>query len=231
MSEQQIILYIEEAQLIAQKINNYSLYLAKMVNNSFTVIWSARLPKATTKNPSYQYKNTFDIFSPSFMVNFTNTPIQEGDITFTSGGKNRPINTGQKTTLNEYGVFSPPTNGGVPGDILINNQLPANPREILLDSKGYCIWVNCSGGMSLGATTMTPKNQFQLWFGPTQAAGSLIPRNVSNPYVVTVNDGETKTITYNDSGVWVPGEPAVLLTADQITALHARVDKAVAMAT
>ncbi|MNP79603.1 hypothetical protein D3C76_1774850 [compost metagenome] len=78
---------------------------------------------------------------------------------------------------------------------------------------------------------MTPKNQFQLWFGPAQAAGSLIPGNVSNPYVVTVNDGETKTITYNDSGVWVPGEPAVLLTADQITALHARVDKAVAMAT
>ena len=231
MSQQQIIVYIEEAQLIAQKTNNYSLYLAKMVNNSFTVIWSAKLPKATTNNSSYQYKNTFDISTPSFMVNFTNTPIQEGDITFTSGGKNLPINTGQKTTLNEYGVFSPATNGGPPGNILINNQLPANPREILLDSKGYCIWVNCSGGMSIGATTMTPKNQFQLWFGTTQVTGSLIPGNVSNPYVVTVNDGESKTITYNDSGVWVPGEPAVLLTADQITALHARVDKAVAMAT
>jgi hypothetical protein len=230
MSEQLIILYIEEAQLIAQKTNNYSLYLAKMVNNTFTVIWSARLPKATTNNPSYQYKNTFDISSLSFMVNFTNTPMQEGDITFTSGGKNRPISTGQKTTLNEYGVFTPPINGGVPGDVLINNQLPANPREILLDSKAYCIWVNCSGGMSIGETTMTPKNQFQLWFGPAQATGSLIPGNVSNAYVVTVNDGETKTITYNDSGVWVPGEPAIRLTADQITALHGRVNKAVEMA-
>jgi len=77
---------------------------------------------------------------------------------------------------------------------------------------------------------MTPKNQFQLWFGTAQAAGSLIAGNVSNSYVVTVNDGETKTITYNDSGVWVPGEPATHLTDDQVTALHARVNKAVAMA-
>ena len=48
MSEQQIIVYIEEAQLIAQKTNNYSLYLAKMVNNSFTAIWLAKPAKATT---------------------------------------------------------------------------------------------------------------------------------------------------------------------------------------
>lgn len=230
MSDQQIIVYIEEAQLIAQKINNYSLYLAKMVNNSFSAIWLSKGPKATTGQPSYQYMNTFDISNRSFMVNFTNTPIQEGDITFTSGGKNLPISMRQKTTLNEYGVFSPATNGGNPEDILINNQLPANPREILLDSGGCSVWVNCSGGMSIGATTMTPKNQFQLWFGAAQATGSLIPPNVSNFYVVTVNDGETKTITYTDSGVWVPGEPAKLLTPEQITALHARVNKAVAMA-
>ncbi|EJM88025.1 hypothetical protein [Pseudomonas sp. GM60] len=230
MSQQQIIVYIEEAQLIAQKTNNYSLYLAKMVNNSFTAIWFSKAAKATVTQPSYQYKNIFDISSNSFMINFTNTPFQEGDITFTSGGKNLPINMGQKTTLNEYGVFSPATNGGVSGDVLINNQLPGNPREILLDSKGNNIWVNCSGGMSIGATTMTPKNQFQLWFGTAQAVGSLIAGNVSNSYVVTVNDGETKTITYNDSGVWVPGEPATHLTDDQVTALHARVNKAVAMA-
>ena len=102
MSNQQIIVYIEEAQLIAQKINNYSLFLAKKVNNTFTVIWLSKAPKATTGQPSYQYKNIFDISDASFMVNFTSAPLQEGDITFTSGGKNLPINTGQITTLNEY---------------------------------------------------------------------------------------------------------------------------------
>ncbi|MHC8374422.1 hypothetical protein ACYZT2_27555 [Pseudomonas sp. MDT1-85] len=230
MSNQQIIVYIEETQLIAQKINNYSLYLARKVNDTFTVIWLSKGPKAATGQPSYQYKNIFDISSASFMVNFTNTPLQEGDITFTSGGKNLPINTGQITTLSEYGVFSPAKNGGVPGNILINNQLPAYPREILLDSTGCSIWVDCSGGMSIGATTMTPKNQFQLWFGAAQATGSLIPANVTNFYIVTVNSGETQTITYNDSGVWVPGEPAKRLTTEEVTALHARVNKAVAIA-
>lgn len=229
MGNQQIVAYIEEDQLIAQKTNNYSLYLAKKVNNGFTVIWISKGPKATAGQPSYQYKNTVDISTLSFMVNFTNDPVQEGDITFTSGGKNLPINTGQMTTLTENGVFTPAKNGGQPADILINNQLEAHPREILLDSKGCCIWVNCADGMNIGASTMTPKNEFQLWFGAFQQMGSLIPKNISASTIVAVSDGETKTVTYNNSGVWVPGEPDNLLTDIEVVALHARVAKAVAL--
>lgn len=226
MSSQTIIVYIEEEQLIAQKTNNYSLYLAKKVNTSFTVIWLSKAPLPTTGQPTYQYKNTFDISSDSYMVNFTNTPLQEGDISFTSGGKNLPIDTGQKTTLSQYGVFSAAQNGGVPGDVLINNQLPAEPRAILLDSKGHSLWVSPSG-MSIGPMTMTPKNEFQLWFGPTQVAGSLIPTTVSNVDVVTVNDGEAQTITYTNSGTWVSGAPAMRLTSEEVIELHARVNEAV----
>jgi hypothetical protein len=229
MSNQQIVVFIEENQLVAQKTNNYSLFLAKKVNNDFTVIWLSKGPKATPGQPSYQYKNIFDISTPSFMVNFTNDPVQEGDITFTSGGKNLPISTGQVTTLTDNGIFTPAKNGGNPGDILINNQLEANPRDILLDSKGCSLWVNGDGGMNMGAATMTPKNQFQLWFGTLQVAGSLIPKNVSNSTVVTVNDGETQTITYNNSGAWVSGEPAMRLTAKEVEALHGRVLKALAL--
>lgn len=227
MSNQTIIIYIEEEQLVAQKVNNHSLYLAKKVNNTFTVIWISKPPLPTTNQPTYQYKNTFDITNTSYMVNFTNTPVQEGDINFSSGGKNLPINTGQITTLSQYGVFSPAKNGGTPGDVSINNQLPANPSDILLDSTGLSLWVNCTGGMNIGVATMTPQNEFQVWFGPTQAAGTLIPSNLSNPYVISVNDGETKTVTYTDNGVWVNGEPTVRLTAEEVTALHIRVDRAV----
>lgn len=164
------------------------------------------------------------------MVNFTNTPVQEGDVNFTSGGKNLPINTGQITTLTKYGVFSPAKNGGTPGDVSINNELSANPSEILLDSTGLNLWVNCSGGMNIGVATMTPKNEFQLWFGPGQTAGSLIPSTLSNPYTISVNDGETKTVTYNNQGAWVSGEPALSLTAEEIAELHTRVSKAVLLA-
>ncbi|APC17001.1 hypothetical protein BLL42_15130 [Pseudomonas frederiksbergensis] len=230
MSSQTIIVYIEEDQLIAQKTNNYSLYLAKKVNSTFTVIWLAKAPLPTPGQPTYQYKNTFDISSDTYRVNFTNTPLQDGDISFTSGGKSLLINTGQKTTLNQYGVFSTAQNGGVPGDVLINNQLPAYPRAILLDSTGRSLWVS-SSGMDIGPTTMTPKNDFQLWFGPAQVAGSLIPSTVSNVDVVTVNNGETQTITYTNSGTWVSGAPATRLTTEEVIALHVRVDQAVMQAT
>ncbi|UCR82067.1 hypothetical protein [Pseudomonas chlororaphis] len=230
MSKQTIIVYIEEDQLVAQKVNNYSLYLAKKVNSTFTVIWFAKPPFAAPNQPSYQYKNVFNITNDSYMVNFTNTPVQEGDVNFTSGGKNLPINTGQITTLTKYGVFSPAKNGGTPGDVSINNELSANPSEILLDSTGLNLWVNCSGGMNIGVATMTPKNEFQLWFGPGQTAGSLIPSTLSNPYTISVNDGETKTVTYNNQGAWVSGEPALSLTAEEIAELHVRVSKAVLLA-
>ncbi|APC17002.1 hypothetical protein BLL42_15135 [Pseudomonas frederiksbergensis] len=222
MSSNQIILYIEEDQLAAQKNNNYSLYLAKQVNGSFTVIWKSKGPVATVNTPSYQYRNTFDIATPSFNVNYTNDPVTSGDVTFTSGGKNLPISTGQKTILNPNGIFSPAQNGGVSSDILITNQLQGNPREILLDSNGNNIWVNRQSGMNIGTATLTPLNNYQLWFGNTQATGSLIAVNVSNTYAVTVKDGGSVTLTYTNSGTWITGEPANKLSAKQVEALHSR---------
>ncbi|WP_030129065.1 hypothetical protein [Pseudomonas sp. QTF5] len=223
MSSQQVILFIEEEQLIAQKNNNYSLYLAKKVNNDFTVIWQSKGAKATVNNPSYQYRNTFDITTPSFMVNFTNDPIQQGDVTFTSGGKNLPISTGQTTILDANGVFSPAKNGGKPSDVLITNQLQGNPHEILLDSNGKNIWVNRQSGMNIGTATLTPKDQYQLWFGNLQETGSLIASNLSDAYVATLQNGGSITLTYTDEGTWVTGEPAKRLSEAEVKALHARV--------
>lgn len=222
---QQIILFIEEDQLIAQKENGYSLYLAKKVNEDFTVIWQSKGAVATTRNPSYQYKNTFDITTPSFNVNFTNDSVKQGDVTFTSGGKNLPITTGQTTTLDEYGVFSPARNGGVKSEILINNELKSNPHEILLDSKGNNIWVNRQSGMNVGTATLTPLDQYQLWFGNLQQTGSLIAQNLSNPYVATLKAGDSFILTYNNEGDWTTGEPAKRLSDKEVAELHAKVAK------
>jgi hypothetical protein len=223
MSSQQIIVYIEEEQLIAQKENNYSLYLAKKVNNDFTVIWQSKGPIATVGKPSYQYQNTFDITTPSFMVNYTNSPVTTGNVTFTSGGKNRAISTGQSTILDANGVFSPPANDAKASDILISNLLQANPHEILLDAKGQNIWVNRQSGMNIGTATLTPKNEYQLWFGNRQETGTLIAENLSNSTTQSLVNGQTVTITYSNAGLWVPGEPANRLSAKEVKALHARV--------
>ncbi|MHC8312181.1 hypothetical protein ACYZUC_21550 [Pseudomonas sp. GT1P32] len=228
MSSQTITLYIEQNQLIAQKKNQYSLYLAKKVNNDFTVIWQSKGPVATVLNPSYQYKNLFDITTPSFNVNYTNDSVSQGDVTFTSGGKNLPISTGQTTVLDQYGVFSPAKNGGVASDILITNQLQGNPHEILLDSNGNNIWVNRASGMNVGTATLTPKSQYQLWFGNIQETGSLIAQNLSNAYVATLQDGGSIILTYTDAGTWVTGEPAKRLSDKEVAALHAKVESAIA---
>lgn len=203
-----ITVYIEEEQLKAQKDNNYSLYLAKKVNDSFTVIWQSKGAIATVNVPAYQYHNEFDINTPSYMVNYTNDPVQSGDVTFTSGGKNLSINTGQTTVLNANGIFEAAKNGGDPSDVLINNELQANPHEILLDSKGNNIWVNRESGMNIGTATITPKYEYQLWFGNIQETGSLIAENRSNIATVSLQAGDAKTITYDNSGDWINGEPA-----------------------
>lgn len=223
MSSQQIVAYIEEEQLKAQKNNKYSFYLAKKVNDSFTVIWQSKGPVATVNNPSYQYKNTFDLTTPSFMVNYTNDPVTTGNVTFTSGGKNRSISTGQSTILDTNGTFSPPKNDTKPSDILIVNQLQANPHEILLDAKGQNVWVNRESGMNIGTATLTPKSEYQLWFGNLQETGSLIAQNLSYSTTVSVVDGQSVTITYTNAGVWVSGEPADRLSDKEVAALHARV--------
>jgi|SRR6188474_2877097 hypothetical protein len=50
MAAETITVYIDPAQLAAQKRNNYNLYLAKMVNGQFTVIWQSMGPIATVDN-------------------------------------------------------------------------------------------------------------------------------------------------------------------------------------
>lgn len=157
------------------------------------------------------------------MVNYTNDPVTTGNVTFTSGGKNRAISTGQSTILDVNGVFSQPKNDAAASDVVINNQLQANPHEILLDAKGQNIWVNRASGMNIGTATLTPKSEYQLWFGNIQETGSLIAQNLSNPTVQSLVDGGSVTITYTNSGTWVPGEPADKLSAKEVEALHARV--------
>jgi len=77
--------------------------------------------------------------------------------------------------------------------------------------------------MNIGTATLTPKDQYQLWFGNLQETGSLIAQNLSNAYVATLQNGGSITLTYNDSGDWVTGEPANRLSDKEVAALHARV--------
>ena len=221
-----ITVYIEEDQLAAQKANNYSLYLAKKVNESFTVIWQSMGALATVGQPSYQYQNVFDIETPSYMVNFTNDPCTPGTVTFTSVGDNLAIDTGQETTLQATGIFTQAVNGGGVGDILIDNKLQGNPKEILLDANGNNIWVNTESGMNIGTATVTPLYSYQLWFGNLQDTGSLIAQNVSNPEVITLEDGGDATVTYNNQGAWVNGVPATMLAGPLLEAMERRVNAA-----
>lgn len=206
MSAETIVIYIDPAQLDAQKANNYNLFLAKLVNGQFTVIWQSLGPNASVNNPAYEYKNTFTIAVPSYEVNYGTVTEEQGSVTFSAAGLAQTITIGQSTNLEATGLFSPAANDGAPGAITIKNELAANPHAILLDNVGNPIFVDTDSGMDIGTTTLTPVDTYQIWFDSYQDTGTIIQHNVSNVATVTFSGGETSlTYSYNADGQWVSG--------------------------
>lgn len=207
MSSAKLTVYIDTNQLEAQKNNNYSLFLAKKVNDDFTVIWQSKGPKAKVHQPSYEYHNEFDLSIPSFMVNYANaTENFDAGSSFTSGGKSKSIELGQTVELDDDGIFTAPKNDGNKGTITIHNQLQGNPHEILQDEKGNNIFVNRTSGMDIGPAVLIPKDSYQIWFGNYQETGTIIADNRSTVKTVTLEGKSSKTISYNADGNWIDGE-------------------------
>ncbi|MEM1284451.1 MAG: hypothetical protein ACFB01_06570 [Cohaesibacteraceae bacterium] len=219
MATEQIIVYIDTTQLSLQKKNNYSLYLAKKVNGNYTVVWQSKGPIATATNPAvYEYKNTFNITIPSYQVNYGTVTDQQGAISFSAGGKAVDIDLGQTVDLDSQGLFATPTNTGTAGEITITNELQGNPNAILNDNEGNTIYVNDYSGMDVGTSTLTPIDEYQIWFDSYQDTGTIIANNVSNAGSVTFSGGTTsKTISYTSSGDWVQGGLPSAVSMDAVT--------------
>lgn len=205
MSAQTIVVYIDTAQLQAQQQNNYSLYLAKMVNGVFTVIWQSLGPTATVGNPSYEYKNEFQISIPAYQLNYGTVENGDGSVTFNSSGQAVTMNLGQTVDLSSGGEFDTPVNGGAAGTLTLNNSLLGNPNEILCDSQGNTIFVNTTSGMDIGVATLTPVDQYQLWFDTYTDTGTIIANNLSGVGSVTFQGTDTQTISYTAAGTWEAG--------------------------
>ncbi|ETX02967.1 MAG: hypothetical protein ETSY1_01675 [Candidatus Entotheonella factor] len=62
--------------------------------------------------------------------------------------------------------------------------------------------------MDTGDATLTPLDNYEIWFGNKQASGTLIAVNRSKVKSLTLEAGGSATITYDDSGNWVDGPPA-----------------------
>ncbi|MTJ83960.1 MAG: hypothetical protein F8N37_23485 [Telmatospirillum sp.] len=206
MSAETIVVYIDEKQLKAQKDNHYSLFLAKMVNGQFTVIWQSMGPLDTVDHPAYHFRNTFEISVPSYEVNYGTLKTTEGSVTFSAAGIAQTVSLGQTVELDELGIFAPATNTGTSGEITIKNQLAGNPHAVLLDSSGQPVFVNTESGMDIGTATLTPVDTYQIWFDNYQDTGTIIAHNVSNAATVTFSGGNREqSVSYTADGQWVPG--------------------------
>ena len=206
MVAETIQVYIDPEQLKAQQANNYSLYLAKKVNNVFTVIWQSYGAIGTVNHPGYEYHNTFEIAVPAYQVNYGSVKKTQGSVTFSSGGQPVTMDLGQTVTLDKGGQFGAPENGGPAGVITVENAMLSNPHEILCDASGNPLFVNTESGMDVGNATLTPIDEYQIWFDNFQRTGTIIAHNASNPKIVTFDGGSTsKTISYNKEGVWQDG--------------------------
>jgi hypothetical protein len=207
MALETITVYIDLQQLAAQKNNNYSLFLAKMVNGQFTVIWQSKGAVASVTNPAvYEYQNTFNITVPSYQVNYGTVTTTSGSVTFSASGLPQSIDISQTVGLDANGIFGIPTNSGLAGGITIDNKLAGNPNAILLDNAGKPIFVNTQSGMDIGTATLTPIDTYQIWFDNLQETGTIIAHNVSNAATVTFSGGTTnQVISFNAAGTWQNG--------------------------
>ncbi|MET3135057.1 hypothetical protein AAKU55_005360 [Oxalobacteraceae bacterium GrIS 1.11] len=205
MSAQSISVYIDVQQLEAQQANNYSLYLAKQVNGVFNVIWQSLGPVATVGNPGYEYNNNFQIAIQAYEVNYGTVTTADGLVTFSAKGQPATMNLGETVDLTTGGEFKNVSNGGPTGTLTITNALAANPHEILCDNQGNTIFVNTSSGMDIGPATLTPVDQYQLWFGSLVDTGTIIANNNSNIGTVTFDGTDTQTISYTAAGTWEAG--------------------------
>ncbi|UMR28855.1 hypothetical protein MJ904_17260 [Massilia sp. MB5] len=206
MSAQTITVYIDPTQQEAQQNNNYSLYLAKKVNDTFTVIWQSLGPLPTSTQPGYNHKNTFQISVPSYQVNYGTVTETQGSVTFQGNGEAIAIDLGQSVDLSAGGEFKNIQNDGHPGTITVHNARQGNPHEILYDQSGNPIFVNIESGMDVGKATLTPIDTYQVWFGSYQETGTIIADNVSNTGIITFEGTDNATISYNKDGEWVPGK-------------------------
>jgi hypothetical protein len=210
VSTETITVYIDPSQLAAQKDNNYSLFLAKMVDRQFTVVWQAMGPVATINAPSYEYENIFQVGAPSYQVNYGAINTSQGSAVFTAAGAPQGVEPGQTVVLDQNGIFGAPTNDGTAGEITINNALQGNPIAVLNDQAGNPIFVNVQSGMDIGEATLIPQDTYQLWFGAYQDTGSIIGFNVSNSATVTFDGGPTnQVISYSAQGEWQAGPLAM----------------------
>lgn len=195
---------IDIDQFTAQKKNNYSLFLAKMVNGKYTVIWQSKGAKGSATKPSYGPRDTFKVNTPNFEVNYTNELPSGDGIQITASGV--PVTMGLEETakLNENGVFGAPAGGGKTGSITIENKLAGNPHEILSDSDGNPIFVNKVSGMDIGEAVLTPIDHYQIWFDNKQKTGTMISHNASKVGEVTFDGSSSvETISYTADGEWV----------------------------
>ncbi|UMR28856.1 hypothetical protein MJ904_17265 [Massilia sp. MB5] len=206
MSAQTITVYIDPTQQEAQQNNNYSLYLAKKVNDTFTVIWQSLGPLPTSTQPGYNYENTFQIAVPSYEVNYGTVTEKQGSVIFQGAGISIAINLGQSVDLSAGGEFYNIQNDGLPGTITVHNARQGNPHEILCDQSGYPIFVNIESGMDVGKATLTPIDTYQIWFGSYQESGTIIADNIGNTGIITFEDSDNATISYTKDGEWVQGK-------------------------
>jgi hypothetical protein len=207
MAAETVTVYIDQVQLTAQKKNKYNLFLAKMVNGQFRVIWQSKGYISSDKDgPSYTYMNQFNISVPSYQVNYCTLSTDNGTISVKGEGPKQSIELGQTVELGQEGIFGTPSNAGTPGEITIHNQLGGHPNAELLDSAGHRIFVNTESGMDKGYAYLTPIDTYQIWFDNEQETGTIIAHNVSDVATVAFSGGTTeKVISYTADGVWQDG--------------------------
>jgi hypothetical protein len=195
MTTKSVKIEIAPADLEFLKDNHYKLCFAKMVNNTFNVVWQSYDKYLATT--TFQWVPTYQLFG-------TNT--FQDNVTVTVDTNTVDIELGQQSTLDAAGELGNASTGGPSTAItLVNNYGPIHPgvNQVSIGPNGQVstpIFVNADQ-IATGTDTLTPVDQVMVWFEQDIATSTMFSTARSMSVTIDLTNVDSAARLYSGE-VW-----------------------------
>jgi hypothetical protein len=191
-TKKQVKISIATADLETLKNEGYNLCIAKMVDETFNVVWQSSNPKQYLQNNTFSWTPTYQLFGANsfedgLVVEETTEPVN--------------IGLGQQSVLNKNGILQPPSTGGPSTAItMINNYGSIHPGlNLLLNTSTTPTPIYLAPAESIkGTVSLTPVDKVLVWFEQKIVTGTVFSDARSNSIELDLTAVNTMQARYQD---------------------------------
>ncbi|ESK93168.1 hypothetical protein Moror_1104 [Moniliophthora roreri MCA 2997] len=187
--------FIDTNQLQLMKDLGYNLCVAKLFNDSYTVVWKGDMKYL--QNNRFQWKDEYEVFaSNSYTVGLLVEAVSNAE----------RIKFGQKCILDASGVMG--SAGGTPndsGNFRVDNEYGSIHIGVNAKLGNQFLPIFNSPTEVVGTAYLTPVNTVKVWFSQEYQTGSMIFQENESGIEVDMTGKTVATIEYkgsNGMGKW-----------------------------